>query len=69
MYQDGNYISIWAPSISWPIQSDHLSIADRMILPLGREHFHGKTKYIPGKQVLVRSVDFFFDVFIVLGGV
>ena len=26
-----------------------------MILLLGQEHEHGKTKYIPGKQVLVRS--------------
>jgi hypothetical protein len=46
---------IWQLSLSRPIQSDHLSIADRMIPPLGREHFHGKTQYIPGKQVLVRS--------------
>ena len=45
----------WPLSLSWPIQSDHLSIADRMIPPLGREHSHGKTQYIPGKQVLVRS--------------
>ena len=28
---------------------------DRMILPTGREHSHGKTQYIPGKQVLMRS--------------
>ena len=27
----------------------------RMILPLGREHSHGKTQYIPGKQVLVSA--------------
>ena len=26
-----------------------------MIPPLGWEHSHGKTQYIPGKQVLVRS--------------
>ena len=37
------------------MQSDHLMIADWMILPLGQEHSHGKTQYIPGKQVLVRS--------------
>ena len=45
----------WQLSLSWPIQSDHLSIADQMIPPLGREHSHGKTQYISGKQVLVRS--------------
>ena len=45
----------WQLSLSWPIQSDHLSIADRMIPPLGWEHSHCKTQYIPGKQVLVRS--------------
>ena len=45
----------WRLSLSWPIQSDYLSIANRMILPLGREHSHGKTQFIPGKQVLVRS--------------
>ena len=33
----------WQLSLSWPIQSDHLSIADQMIPPLGREHSHGKT--------------------------
>ena len=27
----------------------------RMIPPLGREHLHGKTQYIPGKQVLVSA--------------
>ena len=37
------------------IQSDHLLIADWMIPPLRREHSHGKTHYIPWKQVLVRS--------------
>ena len=26
-----------------------------MIPPLGREHSHGKTQYIPGKQVLVND--------------
>ena len=45
----------WWISLSWPIQSDHLSIADRMIPPSGQVHSHGKTQYIPGKQVLVRS--------------
>ena len=45
----------WQLSLSWPIQLDHLLIADRMIPPLGREHSHGKIQYIPGKQVLVRS--------------
>ena len=48
-------VARWQLSLSWPIHSDYLSIADRMILPLGREHSHGKTQYIPGKQVLVRS--------------
>ena len=32
-----------------------LLITDWMIPPFVRDHFHGKTKYIPGKQVLVRS--------------
>ena len=32
-----------------------LMIADRMIPPLGQEYSHGKTQYIPGKQVLMRS--------------
>ena len=41
--------------LSGPIQSDQMYIADQMILPLGWEHSHGKTQYIPGKQVLVRS--------------
>ena len=45
----------WRLSLSWPIHSDHLAIADQMIPPSGREHSHGKTQYIPGKQVLVRS--------------
>ena len=45
----------WRLSLSWPIQSDHLSIGDQMIPPSGWEHFHGKTQYIPGKKVLVRS--------------
>ena len=29
------------------MQSDHLSIVDQMILPLGQEHYNGKTQYIP----------------------
>ena len=33
----------WLLSLSWPTQSDHLSITDRMIPPSGREHSHGKT--------------------------
>ena len=45
----------WRLFLSWPIQSDHLSITDWMIPPLGRKHSHDKTQYIPGKQVLVRS--------------
>ena len=45
----------WQLSLSWPIQSDHLLIADWMILPLGLEHSHGKTQYIARKQDLVRS--------------
>ena len=45
----------WRLSLSWPLQSDHLLITDQMIPPLGWEHSHGKTQYIPGKQVLVRS--------------
>ena len=45
----------WCLSLSWPIQSDHLLIADRMIPPSGQEHSHGKTQHIPGKQVLARS--------------
>ena len=45
----------WQLALSWPIQSDHLLIADWMIPPLGQEHSYGKTQYIPGKQVLVRS--------------
>ena len=45
----------WQLSLSWLIQSDGLLIADLMILPFGREHSHGKTEYIPRKQVLVRS--------------
>ena len=32
-------------SLSWPIQSDHLLIADWMISPLGQEHSHEKTQY------------------------
>jgi hypothetical protein len=42
-------------SLSWPIQSDHLSITNQMIPALEQEHSHGKTQHIPGKQVLVRS--------------
>ena len=45
-YQDGSNL--------YPGQCSHLSIADRMILPLGQEHSHGKTLYII-KQVLMRS--------------
>ena len=45
----------WWLSLSWPIQSDHLWIADRMIPTSGRKHSHGKTQSIPWKQVLVRS--------------
>ena len=58
LYVDGTKIEISRISsdLNVPlIQSDHLSIADQMIPPLGREHSHGKTQYIPGKQVLVRS--------------
>ena len=42
-------------SLSWPIQSDHLAIIDQMIPPSGWKRSHGKTQYILGKQVLVRS--------------
>ena len=45
----------WRLSLSWPIQSDPLLIADLMILPLGQEHSHDKTQYISRKQVLMRS--------------
>ena len=45
----------WQLSLSRPLQSDHLSIADWMILHSGLEHSHGKTQYIARKQVLVRS--------------
>ena len=41
-----------------------LMIADRMIPPLGQEYSHGKTQYIPGKQVLVRSWPWIFFSFI-----
>ena len=34
----------WQLSLFEPIQSDHLLIADGMIPPLGRKHFHGKTQ-------------------------
>ena len=34
----------WGLSLSWPIQSDHLLIADWMIPPSGREHSHSKTQ-------------------------
>ena len=50
------YVPRWRLSLSWPIQSDHLLITDRMIPPLGWEHSHGKTQYIPGKQVLVWKI-------------
>ena len=33
----------WQLSLSGPILSNHLSIADRMTPPLGKEHSHGKT--------------------------
>ena len=33
----------WWLSLSWPIKSDHLSVADWMIPPSGREHSHAKT--------------------------
>ena len=46
----------WRLSLSWPMQSDHVLSADRMIPPSGRKHSHGNTQYIPGKQVLVRSL-------------
>ena len=46
----------WQLSLSRPIQSDQLLIADQMIPPSGREHSHGKTQYIPGEQVLVLKV-------------
>ena len=36
----------WWLSLSWPIQSDHLSMADQMIPPMGRKHSHGKTQCI-----------------------
>ena len=52
----------WWLSLSWPIESDHLSIPDQMIPPLGQEHSHGKTQHIPGKQVLVRSIYLFYEV-------
>ena len=54
-YSMDDSVPRWQLCLSWPIQSDHLSITDPMILPLGREHSHGKTQYIPRKQVLVRS--------------
>ena len=46
----------WQLSLSRPIQSDQLLIADQMIPPSGREHSHGKTQNIPGEQVLVLKV-------------
>ena len=54
----------WQLSLSWRIQSDHLLIVDWMLLPLGLEHSHGKTQYIPGKQVLVRSRLWIFLIFL-----
>ena len=48
------------------IQSDHLLIIDWMMPPLGTEYSHGKTQYIPGKQVLVRSQLFFIFLFFLL---
>jgi hypothetical protein len=47
-------LEVFILSLSWPIQSD-LLIADWMITPLGQKHSNGKTQYIAGKQVLVRS--------------
>ena len=46
----------WGLSLSWPIQSDHLLIADQMIRLLRQEHSHDKTQCIPETQVLVRSL-------------
>ena len=50
VYQDGNYLypgrytqTIWQSQIMM------------ILLPSGWEYYHGKTKYIPGKQILVRS--------------
>ena len=54
----------WRLSLSGPIQSDHLSIADWMIPPSGREHSHGKTQYIPGKQVLVLMVSWLWKIYL-----
>ena len=48
VYQDGGL------SLSRPILSDCQSQIV-MILASGPEHYPGKTQYIPGKQVLVRS--------------
>ena len=48
-------VTRWGLSLLWSVQSDHLSIADRIVTPVLRKHSHGTTQYIPGKQVLVRS--------------
>jgi hypothetical protein len=51
----------WLLSLSWPKQSDHLTIAVWMIPPLGREHSHGKTpvhswKAGPGEVMTVENL-------------
>jgi hypothetical protein len=33
-----------------------------MIPPSGWEHSHGKTQYITGKQVLVRSIIYYYPI-------
>ena len=40
-------VPIWQLSLSWPIQLDHLLLADGMIPSLGQKHSHGKNQYIP----------------------
>ena len=57
----------WWLSLSWPIQSDHLSIADLMIPTFEREHSHDEPQYFPGKQVLVRSWRWKFYIYFLLG--
>ena len=49
VYQDGDYLYLgqYNQTICWS------QIV--MIPPLRRKHWHGKTQYIPGKKVLVRS--------------
>ena len=51
----------WQLSLSGTIQSDHLAIADRMILPSGWEHSHGKDpvhswKAGPGEVMTVENL-------------